>query len=162
MQSVTFEKDELKAFFDGQTTKTNFQGKKFICIKRKVDDISQRGIMVKNKADSLTSSDGKLSTQTSWGKINGTLFSIPYAAPLQLEQWFTSQHTHDRGANNDVAVHPIMALPSSLREMFGYSDEEIFNGTYRNSLVNIDRVTAKDRGINFIIIDTSKLSKEAG
>ena len=54
---------------------------------------------------------------------------------------------HDSGANNDIAKHGILALPESIRSMLGYTDEEIFKGTYRNSLVNFDRVTAKERGI---------------
>lgn len=113
--------------------------------------------MVKNKDDKLsTDGDKTLSTKTSWKKLNGTMYSIPFAAPFQIEQWFTTQHTHDAGANNDVAKKPILILPNSIRSKIGYSNEVIFKGNTRNTLVNFDRVTAKERGIDYIVIDTSK------
>ena len=117
--------------------------------------------MVKIKDDqlSVTSTDGEvLSTKTSWAKLNGTMSSIPFSAPLQREQWFTIEHTHDAGANKDLAKHPYLIMPKGIRSIFGITDDVVFKGKVlgnRNTLVNYDRVTAKERGIDYIIIDTS-------
>jgi len=133
-------------------------GKSIVCLKRVTTDISQRGIMVKIKDDKLAK-DGDnetLSTVTSWKEIDGVMSSIPYSSHKQNEQWFTAKHIHDTGANNDVAKNPILIIPKGIRSIFGYGDDVIFKGKTRNTLVNHNRVTAKERGIDYIIIDTSK------
>jgi len=116
--------------------------------------------MVKNKDDKLLAEDGKTpNPDTSWEKVNGTISSIPYASHQQIEQWFTNQHTHDSGANNDIAKNPILILPKSIRSKIGYTDEVVYKkGVDRNTLVNFNKVTAKERGIDLIVIDTSKYS----
>jgi hypothetical protein len=112
--------------------------------------------MVKIKGDQLSKDGKNLNTETSWKKLEGVIASIPFASPLQYEKWFTPEHIHDTGANNDVAKRPILIIPRSIRSLFGYTDEYVFKGETRNTLVNLKRVTAKERGIDYIVIDTSK------
>jgi len=59
-----------------------------------------------------------------------------------------------------VAKKPILILPNFLRSLFGKSNEVIFKDQTRNTLVNFNRVTAKDRGINYIVIDTTKYEED--
>ena len=93
MQSITFEKGKVTEW-SSKNGVQEAKGKSIVCLRRVTDEISQRGIMVKNKADELSiKSEGNkitLSTETSWSKLNGTIGSIPYAAPKEFEQWFTT------------------------------------------------------------------------
>ena len=51
-----------------------------------------------------------------------------------------------------VAKNPIVIIPNGIRSKFGYSNEVVYKGDLRNTLVNFKRVTAKERerGISYI------------
>lgn len=55
-----------------------------------------------------------------------------------------------------MAKNPIVIIPNGIRSKFGYSNEVVYKGDLRNTLVNFKRVTAKERGISYIVINTTK------